>query len=216
MKGLLPGILLLILGASQATSQARITIDNPALIATAQARQQLKYLASCALDPDTVLHGAKDGQAYEFPGSMGLAPAWSKRALSLSERRWVSACILARTNAFGVSVQISMRATEPTFTSLAATSGEVESHSLYEGAFYGDLFADQAFAFVCVGKTHSSEQAVRAKRQRVCTDVAQDGSNVTQCGFVQTGICPEGVPPMVGGHPWPEIIHVWLAGDDQN
>ena len=214
MKGLLPGVLLLTLGASQVASQGRIAIDNPALIATAQARQQLKYLASCALDPDTTLYGVQDGQTYEFPGGMGLAPAWSTRALTLAERRWVSACILARTNAFGVSVQISMRATDTAFASLSATPDEINSHSLYEGAFYGDLFAEQATAFVCVGSNHASDQHARARRQRVCTDVAQDGSALTQCGFVQTGLCPTGSPPEVDGVPWPQVIHVWLAGND--
>jgi hypothetical protein len=67
-------------------------------------------------------------------------------------QRWVSACVLARTNAYGVHVQISMRA--PTVTplnhelqyakiraALATSPQEVVDYSFREGAYYGNLFA---------------------------------------------------------------------------
>ena len=67
-------------------------------------------------------------------------------------QRWVSACVLARTNAYGVHVQISMRAPAVVppgrdaqyakiQAALATSPGEVATFGGREGAFYGNLFA---------------------------------------------------------------------------
>src|SRR5262249_43891385 len=70
-------------------------------------------------------------------------------------QRWVSACVLARTNAYGVPVEISMRApaTPPRAPPRQASQvppnqcapptrpDEVASYTLREGAYYGNIFA---------------------------------------------------------------------------
>ncbi len=60
-------------------------------------------------------------------------------------QRWVSACVLARTNAYGVTVDISMRAPEDApqavKDALRVTPDEAAAYPLQEGAFYGNLFA---------------------------------------------------------------------------
>ena len=66
-------------------------------------------------------------------------------------QRWVSACVLARTNAYGVHVEISMRAPDdaPQAIKDALAVSDVErngdethrAYSLREGAYYGNLFA---------------------------------------------------------------------------
>jgi hypothetical protein len=60
-------------------------------------------------------------------------------------QRWVSACVLARTNAYGVHVQISMRAPAdapaPIKTALAVGDDERAEFTLREGAYYGNIFA---------------------------------------------------------------------------
>lgn len=188
-----------------------IAITNQDLIATAEARLQTKYLASCALDGTTMLAGTSDGERYEFPGAMSLAPDWGKRALTISERRWVSACILARTNFYGAHVLISMRAEKSGHASLDASPEEYVSHTLFEGGFFGDIFTESGGAFVCVGPAHDADQAAQSARKRVCTHPAAPGSNQTRCGFLQTGLCPANAPPSINGAPWPEVIHVWLA-----
>lgn len=211
---LVVALLLIIGSSSQVSAQSWTQIENAALVASEESRQRLKYLVSCALDEGTGLQGNYGGETYKFPGGMGLAPHWNESALSLSERRWVSACILARTNAFGERIQISLRADAP-FASLQSTPQEMASHSLYEGGFFGDLFAEDAAAFVCVGARHSDGVAARAKRRRVCSDTVEDGTLRTQCGFIQVGTCPQDAPPLVEGQAWPEVIHVWLAGNDR-
>lgn len=69
-------------------------------------------------------------------------------------QRWVSACVLARTNAYGVHVHISMRVPglavappghEKQFAAIEAavapTQDELDDYSTREGAYYGNIFA---------------------------------------------------------------------------
>jgi hypothetical protein len=56
---------------------------------TPAARKTLKYLASCALDAGTVLTARHEGVDFEFPGGIGLAPEWYRRAMTEEEQRWV-------------------------------------------------------------------------------------------------------------------------------
>ena len=216
MKHLLISALLLVFAqAAEVHAQRLVKIDNAALIATEDARHRLKYLASCALDEATTLAGTVDGKAYEFPGGMGLASNWGNKPLTLAERRWVSACVLARTNAFGAHVLISMRADQGDIPSLMATPEELESHGLFEAGFFGDIFAEEPVAFVCVGADHLANTERRATLKRVCTHPSKEISGRTECGFISIGVCPEGKPPMVKGELWPEVIKVWLAGESQ-
>jgi hypothetical protein len=77
---------------------------------------------------------------------------WQSGTCDESCQRWVSSCVLARTNAYGVHVKISMRA--PTVTppgheqqyaeiraALATTPEEVADFTFREGAYYGNIFA---------------------------------------------------------------------------
>lgn len=196
---------------AQAEDRRKVDITNPALIATEDARGQTKYLASCALDDQTVLTGVHDGKLYNFPGSMGLAPDWGDRELSETERRWVSACILARTNYFGANVLISMRSPLGVHEVLTASADEMASHTLYEGGFFGDVFSEQSEAYVCVGANHQADQTAQEVLKRVCTHGDLTGGQLTRCGFINAGQCPDGAAPAIGGKPWTEVIHVWLA-----
>jgi len=70
---------------------------------------------------------------------------WESGKCDESCQRWVSACVLARTNAYGVKVGISMRAPpdapQKIKDALATTQAEVDEFCLPEGAFYGNIFA---------------------------------------------------------------------------
>ena len=78
-----------------------------------RARSMLRYLYSCAApqgskltisDPFTHLQ-------YQFWGGLGLCPSWVQERGSASQecQELVSACILARSNLFGVSVPMSLK-----------------------------------------------------------------------------------------------------------
>jgi hypothetical protein len=107
----------------------------------------LQYIYSCAMPAGATKVLDPEGANVVLEGAIGLAPTWDSDGGSCDEscQRWVSACVLARTNAYGVKVDISMRApdTAPDHikAALAVTDDEKEQYSLREGAFYGNLFA---------------------------------------------------------------------------
>lgn len=160
------------------------TIAN-SLIATLDGREVMSYLASCALDAGTTLSASYGGKTYTFPGAVGLAPAWNTRAPTLSERRWVSACILARTNAYGITVPLSLRGNHP---KLGSTLTENLTYKLTEGGFYGDLFDPTGpKQYACVSELRNLDLDVSTQQLRACA-ISSNGTT-TGCGFTYTGKC---------------------------
>jgi hypothetical protein len=113
-------------------------LANPAV------REFVSYLVSCALpDGDSVTYQIR-GQTYTFAGDLGVAPQWKHERCDGSCQRWVSACMLARVNAKGEHVEISMRGENP---GLALEKGERREFTHLEGAYWGNLFTrDQTLA----------------------------------------------------------------------
>jgi hypothetical protein len=138
----------------------QVPLKRRELVNTPEQRHLLKYLVSCSLPRGVEAYVDDDGERHTFPGSLGLAPAWAERGLTETEQRWVSACILARTNAFGKSVRISMRAAEPAPPSLQASETERAAFNLFEGAFFGNIFAEKPVGYVCRGARAGQESRV--------------------------------------------------------
>src|SRR5262245_9546197 len=118
---------------------------------TAAQREQLKYLARCALPADITLYADQEGTRFTFPGGLGLAPRWVDEAMTPSEERWGSACLLAHVNYFGKHVLVSMRATPPPVPALAVAADEQQTFTLFEGGFFGNLFTPEPVAYACQG-----------------------------------------------------------------
>ncbi|MBI4512085.1 MAG: hypothetical protein HY698_20805 [Deltaproteobacteria bacterium] len=82
-------------------------------------RAVMRYIVECALDNTQKLDFVDNyhGGAYSFRGALGLCPEWGKVGGSANSRcqELVSACLLARNNAFGRSVPLSLRGEEPQF-----------------------------------------------------------------------------------------------------
>ena len=181
---------------------------------TAEGEELLAYLAGCALPAGEAAMLATPDGPVRLEGSLGLAPNWRRRGLAPAEARLVSACILARTNRFGVPVEISLRA-DPEMSdpppALRADATERTEFPLHEGAFFGDLFALSAPARVCQGRAAiETPDRLRAAR-RVCAlssgATTPDGRPLSACGFVITGPCAG-----PGDKPLPEdAIHVYLT-----
>src|SRR5262249_53524270 len=93
--------------APAGASPTLIALTDPSLASTAAKRTQLTYLVRCALPAELALYTDQDGTRFTFPGGLGLAPRWVDEAMTPSEERWVSACLLAHVNAVGTSVPIS-------------------------------------------------------------------------------------------------------------
>ena len=177
--------------AAQAAAR-RVPLADERMSTTPDARKTLKYLASCALDAGTVLTARHEGVDYEFPGGIGLAPEWHSRAMTEEEQRWVSACMLSRTNFFGTRVEISMRSDFPSRAEgLQIWRDEDAAFTQEEGTFFGNLFAADPVAYVCSPAHSDATRALIAAQHRICALPAatHDGKAVTACAMVHVGQC---------------------------
>jgi hypothetical protein len=152
-------------------------------------REFIRYAVSCAFaDGDSFTFEGPSGPET-YPGSLGLAPEWKLRGLTEKEQRWVSACMAARTNYFGQSVQISLQGNH---RSLSTTGGERSTYSQREGAFWGNLFADAPVLNACYYPPNARHS--RGK-QRVCATLDESGkgcgvlTSLGTCGSDSGGAC---------------------------
>jgi hypothetical protein len=191
-----------------------MALAEPALAATPEQRQQLTYLIRCALPADIVLYAEVGPERFTFPGQMGLAPRWLVAAMTPSEERWVSACLLAHVNYFGAHVTVSMRATPPPVPALAVTDDEHQTFSIFEGGFFGNLFTPTPVAYVCRGDRPPSQEADPILQVRICTQdtgaTTPAGLPITPCRFVVTDSCVDPHSRTVDGTPYPEVIFTYL------
>ena len=170
------------------------------LMSTPDGRDVMSYLIGCALTTgQTFVDYDPNGNQYSFPGWLGLATAWADRTPTVDERQLVSACLLSRTNYFGVTVQLSLRGDSPLLT---LDDGEVAAYPAEESAFWGDFFDPSG-----VIQEHACESAAKVADEgnasytlRQCATPAGDGT--TKCGFTYDGTCGSQVPS--------SGIHVWL------
>ncbi|QDE93490.1 hypothetical protein BHS06_33400 [Myxococcus xanthus] len=78
------------------------------------ARNVMAYLTECALPPGAAVEWtSRAGDTYTFPGEVGLCPEWERDKPSQACLGYVTACLLARNNAFGRRVMVSMRGEDP-------------------------------------------------------------------------------------------------------
>jgi hypothetical protein len=94
-------------------------------------REMMSYLVSCALSPGQTVSYTETatGTTYgPWEGKLGLCPAWYTGSASLQCQETVSACLLARVNAFGFKIPLSIRgqgatslATAPSFPTVEFT-----------------------------------------------------------------------------------------------
>ena len=161
------------------------------LMANADGRDVLSYVIGCALPAgQSLTFNDPSGTAYTFAGSIGLAPTWTTTTPTVAQRHWVTACVLARTNYYGVPIRISMRS--DTNTALVATTAEKTSFAHVEGAFWGDIFATTPVEYACAAAAFTPTSDNGIESLRACTRTV-DGVN-TNCGFTFTGYCGASYP----------------------
>lgn len=170
------------------------------LMQTADGRDVLSYIIGCALPASDSRTVSYSGTAYTFDGSIGLAPDWGVRPPTVTERRWVTACLLARTNLFGVSVPISMRHDHNAV--LTATPAEQAQFETVEGAFFGDLFGETQVWYACANRIWGTVMWSPGQQtpQRAC--VLSDDGVTTKCDFTYVGLCD---PPGGGSACWDHV-----------
>jgi hypothetical protein len=197
-----------------AGSASQRELADPTLAATAAKREQLKYLVRCALPAEVALYADIEGERFTFPGSIGLAPRWLTEAMTPSEERWVSACLLAHVNYFGKHVRISIRATGAAVPELEASADEQQTYTIFEGGFFGNLFAPTPVAYTCRGRRSPAQARDPILQDRVCTqetgETTAAGTPVTLCQFLVTGRCEEPTSFTVNGTDYSEVVFVYL------
>jgi hypothetical protein len=118
------------------------------LMTTADGRTTVSYLVRCALPPGrSITKTDQTGKAYTFTGQIGVAPEWETGTCGGSCERWVSACMLALVNTTGDHYPLWLVAQNP-----AIGWGLDPTFPFQEGAFFGDIFTSEPYAFYCGGR----------------------------------------------------------------
>ena len=192
----------------------QVELADPHLASTALKREQLTYLVRCALPEDVEVYTQQGAERVTFPGRIGLAPRWVSEAMTPSEERWVSACVLAHVNYFGKSVRISLRAKPPPVPALQASDDEQHLFSIFEGGFFCNLFTPTPVAYTCQGARALEHAQDPIMQERICTRetgaTTADGKPVTYCHFIVAGRCEEDSSFTVHGQPYTEVIFTYL------
>lgn len=201
------------------------TLDQAALTGTAldpysqsaNDRALMAYVVECALDSSQSV--TTTNPVVTYYGSHGLAPSWTSGALSTASRHWVSACVLARLNATGANIEISMRGAH---AALATTTAEAADFGVQEAAFYGDIFAGSYTSRACADVDTLTRPNFGTLPQRTCGRlIAAPRAATTYCNFVYDGACSTTCTPGANGYAsctdrsgttWNEVIKVNLLG----
>jgi hypothetical protein len=192
------------------------SLDSAPIEATTQGRELLEYIARCAFADGDMLVASHEGQTYEFPGLLGLAPEWEHQGLPLDKQRMISACLLAHVNAFGTSVLISLRADGY----IASGTTERQQFPVYEATFFGQVFGEgPLLTYACQGDDMDIAMAHSASRAlRVCAD------STAECQIVSLGRCRDVCEQRIyhqgwtgchaGGQRYDQTISTYLIADN--
>jgi hypothetical protein len=149
---------------------------------TSEAGQELvRYLVECALP---LGHGITKndpirGGTITFDGFVGLSSQWETGACDQDCQEWVSACLLARTNALGRPVSIELVASHP---AIGSRRTQPWIYLFEEAGFHGNLFLDPPQAHACLG----TGAVLSALQTRLCGLVP-----LATCGFDSLlDVCP--------------------------
>jgi len=181
------------------------------LIPSTGVPELMDYFVGCALNDDDTWSMFYNGTKYTYSGGLGLAPSVLTTPLSSQEQQWVSACIMARINYFGQQVFISLRGNP-----ITTTAEEESQYTVFEGSFFGNIFAETQLKFACQGVPRAEALLESSDRAlRVCTD------GEAFCQYTIVGSCSEVCssdvgPCMANGTVYNDVIAVFLEGNNGN
>lgn len=133
-----------------------------------------KYMVQCALPAGQCVSVTDvDGSAASYCGALGVAPTWATTPLSQTDQWRVTSCLMARTNAYGYQVAISLRGEGITVDQTERT------YTYDEGAFWGNIFSPNPALYACTGNYSDFYY----DRGRLCSSAA------SACGFTIVGSC---------------------------
>lgn len=164
----------------------------------------VKYAVQCGLGDDTTVKNPKNGASYT--GVVGLAPDWKSRALNQDERRWVTACMVQRLNALGLTAKILL---EGNRSPLHENTSQDAEYPYEEATAFGDLFSSNVNLNVLLPLAPAFKAYVCG--EQAITDSCLNVSNLLQarlcgtasvlCGMQYIGVCDD-VCNLVDGTYW--------------
>ena len=130
--------------------------------------------------------GTLHAETYE--GLLGLTPHWKTGPLMGVDGQWISACLAARVNWYGLPVQLSIRGTNRTLKKPG--DDELTLYTTREGAFWGDLFSGSPAVYACY-EPSSADHARELHRDCAAGHLDPQGG-VSGCGIIQiVGPCAD-------------------------
>src|SRR5688572_14844690 len=122
LNGLRPGLLANRDFVTAMDDLAAGPIAAPSSLAnTSDGRLLLAFLARCALSPAQAFNAVDAaGKSYRIGGHVGLATGWLTGQLHAADRGWVSACLLAHANIYGIDVEIDLQGKHPALSGTPA------------------------------------------------------------------------------------------------
>jgi hypothetical protein len=150
-------------------------------------RQLVRYAVGCAFTPSqsfALTWTDSVGIVHDdvYAGDLGLAPTWATGPLSSSGQQMVTACLAARVNRFGVSVQISLRSQRDPLED-ETTAAELAAYPYVEGAFWGNVFASQPWLKACYVQANVDHSRA-ALRTCAAGYVDPTTGSVLECGMI--------------------------------
>ncbi|NUP11927.1 MAG: hypothetical protein HOW73_38260 [Polyangiaceae bacterium] len=171
-------------------------IDGSGITGVEYGERLIEYVVKCALPVGSnVVVRTSTGDRL-LQGEIGLTPRWAREPIDAyrSDKRWLTACLLAHANAYGVRVDILLTGTHEALQP-AVPESMLPYWRVQEGAFYGDLFVAGDYAgpylHACVGYDPQASCSVPivkdAIKERVCARRVPDAS----CRFEVAGRCED-------------------------
>ncbi len=150
------------------------------LMSTASGVLAATYMVECALAPGQSITKVRpsDGQSFTMHGVVGLAPEWRDGQCKTHCQQWITACLLARTNASGESVPVFLSADHS-----AIGFGSSAAYPNYEGSFYGNVFQDSSSKHLCRSHDPSLWPEDEAPNSRTCGGLSPEDCGVNDWGF---------------------------------
>lgn len=164
-------------------------------LAPALADVLMRYTYRCAAPAGTTVtwRNPSTGVRYSWAGGLGLAPGWTAGSpATLAEQQVVSACLIALTNKYGVSITLAVEGRTAAGIQLATTADELKTFSVREGCFFGNLFGGGG---LFAGIDHAVWPNTQSSARACAFDNTREGM-ATQCPpIVFVGACADFCTP---------------------
>ena len=148
-----------------------IDVDPPAR------KKVLRYLVECALPAGTAVQlEYRGGLELLGHGVAGLGPSLQRGVMVVADQERVTACMLARVNGTGRTIQIDMFGPMGAGSGFQTSTASDDAFPLVEAAFFCNLFSSRVAAYAC----HAAERDLADMRS--CRDA---GDGTADCGVIQ-------------------------------